>query len=140
MAWNDGATKELNEYLETLSSGGKVDIGQTYINSLKKEIDRAIGEFSDFVSPEIPVETGGLKKSFKITKITTKRNWYGYRAEFEGNAPNGQPYEKIANVLNYGSPGKMAGKFFITRAVRRLKGLDDKIEKVFLSELNRKAK
>jgi hypothetical protein len=48
--------------------------------------------------------------------------------EYEGNAPDGTPYAKIANVLNSGT-SKINPKRFITKAVRKLKGLDDRAAK-----------
>lgn len=138
--WNDGISKLMNDYLAELSDGGKIDLGQTYIDAVKKEIDVAIDDYANFVEPKIPVDTGGLKASFKIEKVTNKRNWYGYRAEFKGNAPNGEPYQKIANILNYGRAGKTAPTYFITRAIRRLKKVDANIEKRFVQDLKDKQK
>jgi len=140
MAWNDGVTKQLNDFLNELTEGGKVDIGETYIASVKAVIDDAVDSYGVFIKDTVPVDTGELKNSFVIEKIENRKNWYGYNAEFKGIAKNGTPYQKIANILNYGVPGKFAGTYFITRAIRRLKGMDQKIEHKFIEDLNKKTK
>jgi hypothetical protein len=47
---------------------------------------------------------------------------------YEGNDPNGTPYVKDANILDYGT-SKIEPKRFITKAVRKLRGFDDKAMK-----------
>lgn len=59
---------------------------------------------------------------------------YGYRLEYEGNAPDGTPYAKIANVLNNGS-STIKPKRFMTKAVKKLKGLDDRAAKRFKEKI-----
>ena len=43
---------------------------------------------------------------------------------------DGTPYAKVANILNAGT-STIAPRRFITRAVRKLKGLDDRAAKRF---------
>jgi uncharacterized protein YoaH (UPF0181 family) len=50
--------------------------------------------------------------------------------EYEGNAPDGTPYAKIANVLN-GGTSTVKPRRFVTKAIRKLKGLDDRAAKRF---------
>lgn len=133
MAWNDGITQELSEFLEEVS----VAAGRTR-SVAEKVIDEEVKAYSERVTPQIPVSTGGLKASFTVKKDTSKGSkWYGYDASFEGNAPNGEPYEKIANIQNYGTPTR-AGTFFITKAIKKLKGLSGRIEARIAAELEDK--
>ena len=133
MAWNDGITEEMAGFLEDVSraANGARKIAEGVIDSEAQS-------FSERVTERVPVATGGLRDSFKVERDTSRgRNWYGYDASFEGNAPNGQPYQKIANVLNYGTP-HMAGTLFISNAVRKLKGMDDRIEARIEAELSQR--
>ncbi len=131
MSWNDGISAELSEYLENVGQG---------INRCRKVaeevIDSEVEQFCDRVSSKIPVDTGGLAKSFTKTKDSSNPSWYGYVVEFKGNAPNGEPYQKIANILNYGSYTR-SGLFFIDNATRRLKGMTDRINARIDAELSK---
>lgn len=122
MAWNDGITEELSEFLNGIKA-----IGPRARKAAEEVIDSEVDTFSQAVEPRIPKDTGGLERSFTVRKDTSRRNWYGYSVLFEGNAPNGEPYEKIANIANYGTPYR-AGSFFITKAIKRLRGMDSRIE------------
>lgn len=123
MAWNDGISKLMSEAIDEVK-----DLGEQAVTVAKEVIDTEAKGFNNGVKNKIPVNTGGLKESFKFGRKTDKGDsWYGYEAEFEGNAPNGEPYEKIANILNYGTP-TIAGSHFITKEVKKLKGMDNRIE------------
>lgn len=130
MAWNDGITKEMSEFLNAVASSASRarQIGE-------EVIDTEVKEFSGKVEPRIPIDTGGLQASYSVEKDTSDKNWYGYNVEFKGNAPNGEPYQKIANILNYGTPHR-AGTFFITNAIKRLKGMTDRINARIEAELD----
>lgn len=135
MSWNDGITEELSEFLQGLS-----DLDACTKLAFESVIDEEAEKFKQQVQNSTPVKTGGLKASFKVERGFDRKHWYGYNAEFEGNAPNGEPYQKIANVLNYGKPadehsGAIAGSHFITKAVSRLKGMDERIEARIVAEL-----
>jgi len=51
--------------------------------------------------------------------------WYGYLVSFAGEDKDGTPYEKIANILNYGT-STIKPLRFIDKAIRNLKGLDER--------------
>ncbi len=80
-----------------------------------------------------PEATGGLRASLKRTALSGG-NRYGNRLEYEGNAPDGTPYAKVANILNNGT-STIKPRRFLTRAVRKLKGLDDRVAKRFEEKL-----
>ncbi len=117
--YNDGLTEALGNYFNNI---GKV--GEIVIESLKEQIDLETDGVECELQDNTPEATGGLKSSLKRTKLPGGKR-YGYRLEYEGNAPDGTPYAKIANILNSGS-STIKPRRFITKAIRKLKGLDDR--------------
>lgn len=117
--YNDGLTQSLGAYFDELKT-----VGDKAVEAIKQQIDEETDAVERELQANTPVKTGGLKASLKRTKINTKMR-YGYRLEYEGNAPDGTPYAKIANVLNSGS-STVKAKRFMTKAVKKLKGLDDR--------------
>ena len=127
--YNDGLTEALGGFFEEL---GKV--GDAAVESLKEQIDIEADSVERELMDNTPEgETGGLKASLRKTKITGG-NRYGYRLEYEGDAPDGTPYAKVANILNSGT-SNMKPRRFVTKAVRRLKGLDDRAARRFEDKL-----
>lgn len=125
MAWSDGVTKELAEYLESVGQvGGKA----------KEAIMEVVDEAAEIVRSELtrtaPRDTGGLVASLLKSKCTVRRNWYGYSIEFHGNHPDGTPYQKLANILDRGT-SHIQGTRFVRLAISRLRDLDDKIAQRF---------
>ena len=128
--YNDGLTEALESYFDKLSK-----VGDLAIESLKEQIDiEADGVERDLIL-NTPEETGGLKASLRRTQLQSGGR-YGYRLEYEGNAPDGTPYAKIANGLNSGT-STMKSRRFISKVVRKLKGLDDRAAKRFEEKLKR---
>ena len=125
MSWNDGVSKELNDYLESLSG-----IGDKSKEALKAQVDIEAETVRSALDKTAPRKTGNLAKSLVKVEVTNRKNWYGYRIEFEGNNQHGVPYQKIANILNFGS-STIKGTRFISRAIRKLRGMDDRIAKRF---------
>jgi len=116
----DGVTKQLSEYFKQLEQ-----VGDKAIEAIKEQIDIEAESVEKEIRENTPKKTGGLASSFTKTKIDTGKR-YGYKLEYEGNAPDGTPYAKIANILNSGT-SEIKPRRFITKAVRKLKGLDDRI-------------
>ncbi len=127
--YNDGLTEALGEYFNNI---GKVE--EIAIESLKEQIDIETDIVETELHSNTPEATGGLKASLKRTKIQDGKR-YGYRLEYQGNAPDGTPYAKIANILNSGT-STIKPKRFIKKAVRKLRGLDDRFSKLFLEKIN----
>lgn len=117
--FHDGLTETFYNYFNDL---GKV--GDKAIASLKEQIDIETDSVERELLANTPEATGGLKRSLKRTQIKSKRR-YGYRLEYEGNAPDGTPYAKIANVLNNGT-STIKPRRYITKAIKKLKGLDER--------------
>lgn len=117
----DGVTKQLSEYFKQLEQ-----MGDKAIEAIKDQIDIEAESVEIEIRENTPIgKTGGLASSFTKTKIDMGKR-YGYKLEYEGNAPDGTPYAKIANILNSGT-SEIKPRRFITRAVRKLRGLDDRI-------------
>ena len=126
--YNDGLTESLGEYFTEL---GKV--GDLAIESIKEQIDMETEAVEKSLIDNTPHKTGGLKNSLRKTRIIGN-NRYGYRLEYEGNDPEGTPYAKIANILNSGT-STIKPKSFIRKAVRKLRGLDDRATNRFEGKL-----
>ena len=126
--YNDGLTEALGDYFEEL---GKV--GDKAVESLKEQIDIEADGVERELESNTPEATGGLRASLKRSTLSGGGR-YGYRLEYEGNAPDGTPYAKIANIQNSGT-SNMKPRRFITKAVRKLKGLDDRAAKRFEEKL-----
>lgn len=120
--------KQLAEYFERLEK-----VGDIAVECLKEQIDIEAESVEQEIRENTPEDTGGLKASFTKTKIQDS-NRYGYRLEYEGNNPKGVPYAKIANVLNSGT-STIKPKSFIRKAVRKLRGLDDRATNRFEGKL-----
>lgn len=117
--YNDGLTEALGNFFADLNK-----VGDLAIESLKEQIDEETDGVERELQDNTPEATGGLKASLKRTKLQGGKR-YGYRLEYEGNAPDGTPYAKIANILNSGT-SNIEPKRFIVKAVKKLKGLDDR--------------
>ncbi len=122
--YNDGLTEALANYFADLSK-----VGDIAVESLKEQIDEETDGVERELQDNTPEATGGLKASLKRTKLSSGKR-YGYHLEYEGNAPDGTPYAKIANILNSGSSA-IKPRRFIAKAVKKLKGLDDRVAKRF---------
>ncbi|NLZ47029.1 MAG: hypothetical protein GX896_10105 [Clostridiales bacterium] len=129
--YNDGLTEAFGEYFTKL---GKV--GDLAIESIKEQIDIETGIVEKSLIDNTPEKTGGLKAGLRKTKIESGNNRYGYRLEYEGNAPDGTPYAKIANILNNGT-STIKPKRFMARAVRKLKGLDDRMALRYIESIKK---
>ena len=126
--YNNGLTQSLGVYFDELKT-----VGDNAVEAIKQQIDEETDAVESELQNNTPIKTGGLKLSLKRTKINSKMR-YGYRLEYEGDAPDGTPYAKIANVLNNGS-STIKAKRFMTKAVKKLKGLDDRAAKRLIDKL-----
>ena len=122
MAWNDGVSKELEEYFNNIGT-----FGDKAIEAVKEQIDIEVNKLILQLESTTPRgATLGLLNSLRNSRITAKRNWYGYSVEFVGQDRKGVPYQKIANILNYGT-SFIKGTRFITKAIHNLKNMDERI-------------
>ena len=132
MSWNDGINKEMSEYFNSLT-----EKTEQAVEAIKEQIDIEAEEFRKQLEQTAPKgATLGLLNSLRKTKLVVRRKWYAYSVEFEGYNKKGEPYQKIANILNYGT-STIQGTRFISRAIRKLKGMDERIENRFKTKLNK---
>lgn len=122
--YNDGITEALGAYFEELQT-----VGDKAVEAIKEQIDIEADNVECELVSNTPESSGGLKNSLRRTQLQGGSR-YGYRLEYEGNDEGGMLYAKIANVLNNGT-STIKPKRFITKAVRKLKGLDDRVAKRF---------
>ena len=126
--YNDGLTEAFASFLEEIAT-----VGDKAVEALCEQIDIEADGVERDLADNTPEDTGGLKASLRRTKIQNG-NRYGYRLEYEGTDENGTPYAKVANILNSGS-STIKPRRFITKAVKKLKGLDDRAAKRFEDKL-----
>lgn len=129
-SWNDGISRQLAEFFDQIS-----DYGELAIEALKEQIDievEALMRQLEETTPRGP--TLGLLNSLRKAKIEAKRNWYGYSVEFVGEDRRGTPYQKIANILNYGT-STIRGTRFINKAIHNLRDMDDRIYQRFQKKI-----
>lgn len=121
-SWNDGVSKQLAEYFEQIG-----EYGEFAVEAMQEQIDLETANLVAQLEQTTPRgPTLGLLNSLRKSKITVRHNWYGYSIEFEGENRKGVPYQKIANILNYGS-STIKGTRFINKAIRNLKDMDERI-------------
>jgi len=125
MAWNDGVTKTLADYLESIG-----DMAGKSKEAIKQQVDIEAEGLRNQLHKTAPRRYGDLVRSLSKVEVTNRHNWYGYRLEFSGNNKDGVPFQRIANVLNFGS-STIKGTRFISKAIRKLRGMDDRIAKRF---------
>lgn len=125
-SWNDGVSKQLSEYFEEIS-----EYGDYAIEAIKEQIDLEVDKLVNVLEQTTPRgATLGLLNSIRQSKIVAKPNWYGYSVEFAGENRKGVPYQKIANILNYGT-STIKGTRFINKAIHNLKDMDERIYERF---------
>ena len=129
-SWNDGVSKQLAEYFEQIG-----EYGEFAIEAIQEQIDIETEKLVAQLESTTPRgQTLGLLNSLRKSKITVRHNWYGYSVEFEGENRKGVPYQKIANILNYGS-STIKGTRFINKAIRNLKDMDARIYERFQKKI-----
>lgn len=132
MAWNDGVSKELEECFINIGT-----FGDKAIEAVKEQIDIEVNKLILQLESTTPRgATLGLLNSIRNSRITAKRNWYGYSVEFVGQDRKGVPYQKIANILNYGT-SFIKGTRFITKAIHNLKNMDERIYERFQTKIKK---
>lgn len=120
--WNDGVSKQLADFFNKLG-----DLGDIIQESVKEQIDYEVSLLVQNISSTTPKgKTLGLWRSLSQAQITAKYMWYGWSVTFAGENEKGVPYQKIANILNYGT-SHIQGTRFISKAIRKLKNMDDRI-------------
>ena len=123
---------ELDSFLENLSY-----IGRDAISATTEVIDEESTQLYENIKASTPVRTGGLKNSLVKRRKTDNHARYGYIIDYEGYNEQGVPFSKIARTLNKGTKTISATRH-IDRAIRKLKGLDDRIYERYLEKIKRR--
>ena len=150
MAWNDGLTKEFETFFNEVL--GK--LGDSAIDIIKDTVDKYSLELYKEVKKKTP-SAKKIENSVNLADRLTKKKvtnkgafYYGFKIFYEGEFKQGSkmvPYEKLANILNYGAVTKQKKKDgtygekytniestrYITNAITKLKGIDPEINKRF---------
>lgn len=84
-----------------------------------------------------PVKSGGFRDSLEIEKVDDKNNSkFGYTIDYEGYNDKGVAYSYIGRSLNKGT-SRITAKKHIDKAVRKLKGMDDRINQRFIEKVDK---
>ena len=126
--------EELQKYLVEVKKTGVYAIEAT-----KEVVDEESDKLLANIQKNTPVRTGALRDSLKKTKVDSIRGRYGYTVDYDGYNAAGQAYSKIGRTLNKGTVNIKPVKQ-IDKAVRKLKGMDIKIEARFLNKVQRGVK
>jgi hypothetical protein len=127
----DGITKQFEEVFATA-----VSVGDKAKEAIKEQLDiEAQAVFNQLNQTAPRGKTLGLVNSLTKSQIIDSKNIYGYSIEFVGSDVHGTPYQKIANILNYGTSA-IQGTRFVNKAIRKLKGLDERIAERFGKKTN----
>lgn len=123
---------ELDSFLENLSH-----IGRDAISATTEVIDEESTLLFENIKESTPIRSGGLKNSLVIRRKNDSPTRYGYIIDYEGYNEQGVAYSKIARTLNKGTKTVSATRH-IDRAIRKLKGLDDRIYERYLEKIKRR--
>ena len=107
------------------------------ISSVKEVVDEEAQKLYEEIKSSTPVRTGKLAQSLTIKRKNSSANRYGYIVDYEGYNELGVPFSKIARTLNKGTKAISATRH-IDRAIRNLKGLDERIYQRFLEKIKRR--
>lgn len=90
----------------------------------------------DNIKAGTPIQTGGLRDSLEIDKVDDSTgNKYGYKIDYKGYNDRGVAYSYIGRSLNKGT-SKIPAKKHIDKAVRKLKGMDNRINQRFIEKID----
>lgn len=130
MARNEFAN--LSAYLQQVGT----QASEVATSALKEQIDIDAQNYYEFLKSNAP--NASLANAVTMTKYETGTR-YGYVIRFDGNSASGMSYEQLARWFNNGT-NRISPTYFITRATRRLKGLDNRAYYRFEVELNKSLK
>lgn len=151
MAWNDGLSKELDAFFNNVLGGLE---GCAY-SAITETVDKySTSTFNQLkkTTPTSPRTDINLADRLTMKKVTEKgSSYYGYIIRYEGEFKSGNkmvPYQKLANIMNYGSitaQKKKDGSYgdeyenwgakrFITKAVKKLKAVNPEINDLFVKK------
>lgn len=130
------AIANLSAYIQNVGTAA----AEVATKALKEQIDIDANNYYEFLKDNAPTQS--LANAVKMTKYESGTR-YGYVISFEGDSYSGRTagmsYEQIARWFNNGTY-RISPTYFITRATRRLKGLDNRAYYRFQIELSKSLK
>ena len=124
---------ELEKYIEERLT----TVGKASYEAIKETVTTEAKACFEEIKQNTPVKTGGLQNALKIEETNDeKKSQYGYKIYYDGYNDKGVPFSLIGNTLNKGTSIIPATRH-ITKAVKKLRGMDDRIHKKFLEKVNR---
>ena len=115
---------DMGDYLDTLNK-----LGAKSTDIIKVAVYEGAGVVADEIKKNIPVDTGELKRSMGLSKITTEKGYTYTRIRFNGYDesrksdafPKGVPNAIKAASLESGNSRGQKATHFISHAVKRSK-------------------
>ena len=124
---------ELQEFIDTKLSV----IGKAAYEAIAEVVTEEANQCYENIKADTPVRSGGLRDSLEIEKVEDVSNSkYGYKIDYKGYDKNGVAYSYIGRSLNKGT-SKIPAKKHIDKAVRRLKGMDGRINQRFIEKIDK---
>jgi hypothetical protein len=121
------------EALSQFIAANLASIGKHAVSAYVEVITEESNNLYETLKRTTPMNTGGLKASLSI-KSVRKGSRFGFVVSYEGYNEKGVPYARIANTLNSGTKSIRATRH-INRAIRLLKGIDDRIQSRYLEKI-----
>ena len=124
---------ELQDYINT----HLVAVGKAAYEAIQEVVTEEAQRCYEEIKEETPERTGGLKASLEIEKVDDNNNSrYGYKIDYKGYDSKGVAYSYIGRSLNKGT-SRIPAKKHIDKAVRKLKGMDDRINQRFIEKVDK---
>lgn len=125
--------EKLNQYMAHLSTS----LGPAVIKAFKEQIDIEANNCFETMKNNTPVSTREHKhlKDTLVMKAKEDVNRYGYTIDYDGYDENGKPYSLIARSINKGALDREPTRH-IDKAIKKLKGMDDRIGEHVVEAIN----
>lgn len=121
---------ELQDFIDTTLT----KVSKAAYEAVQEVVTEEANTCYENIKAGTPVDTGGLRDSLAIDKVEDSTgNRYGYKIDYEGYNSKGVAYSYIGRTLNKGT-SKIPAKKHIDKAVRKLKGMDDRINQRFIEK------
>ncbi|MFA7136727.1 MAG: HK97 gp10 family phage protein [Bacteroidales bacterium] len=124
---------ELQEFIETRLTR----VSKAAYEAVEEVVTEEANTCFDNIKAGTPVQTGSLRDSLEIERIDDSTgSKYGYKIDYKGYNDRGVAYSYIGRSLNKGT-SKIPARKHIDKAVRKLKGMDDRINQRFIEKVDK---
>lgn len=112
-------------------------VGKSAYDAIKEVVTEEAQACYEAIKAGTPVRTGGLRDSLTIEEVSDPvKNIYGYNIDYKGYDKYQVAYSYIGRTLNKGT-SKIPAVRHLDKAVRKLKGMDDRINKRYIEKIDR---